>query len=160
MIWMSIAAMIAAFFVGFLAGNSARKKGAVLVRSLRVKDEILLPNGERLRVDLDVESCLPALIAGENNVIKAAFTWNKTPQDSGAREAFYAEYGKYLATILGRDALAQAVTAYDGHLDEFCEQVDAWVHEAVHVKLAAASQRKMERMRKEIQRQGRAAKHE
>lgn len=126
-----------------------------LRRNIRLKDMILLPNGERIRVDLDVEGRLKDLIRTQNEATLAAQEWQKAPEDEEKRAAFYARFRGFLETIIGREGFETALGAFDGHVDELCQQLDAWAAEDVVPKVREASARKAEEAKRLARRLGR-----
>ena len=118
-----------------------------LRRNIRLKDMILLPNGERVRVDLDVESHMADLIRAQNEATLAAQEWQKAPEDEEKRDAFYARFRIFLEAIIGKTNFETALAAYDGHVDELCGQLDQWAAEEVVPKIREASARKLADMK-------------
>ena len=120
-----------------------------LKRNTRLKTMILLPNGERMKIDLDVTARLAELIRTQNDAILAAQEWVTDSENEGKRAAFYEErYRKFLETILGKEGFAQALAAYDGHVDELCIQLDGWVGDEVAPLIREASRQEMERRKR------------
>lgn len=119
----------------------------MLKKNIRVKDNILLPNGERVKVDLDVQAHLRQLIAAQNDTILAAQEYVKDETSEDARKAFYTAFGNLLHVILGA-GFEKALAAFDGHVDELCTQLDEWVADEVAPRIAEASRAEMERRKK------------
>lgn len=116
-----------------------------LRRSVRLKEEILLPNGERVNVNVDMEANAMKLNAALNDTIRAALAWQKEPESTALQDAFNAARQKYVHAILGDKAYEQACKAFDGDADELCTMLDAWLAERVHPLIVEASKRNLEK---------------
>lgn len=120
----------------------------ILKRSIRVKEQILLPNGDRITANIDVEANLPALIKLQNNVMAEAQKWTREPGDEQLQAAFYEAYRALLNKVLGAGNLKRALDAYDGQISEVCAQLDPWFGAEVTPKIREASEKRV-RKRKE-----------
>jgi hypothetical protein len=128
-----------------------------LRRNIRVKDTILLPNGERVKVEFDVQAHLRQVICAQDDTIQAAQAWKTDETSEEARSAFYTAFGNLLHLILGPWGFDTALKAYDGHVDELCGQLDEWVLDEVAPRIRAASQDEMERRKRLAKRMRRYA---
>ena len=119
-----------------------------LGRSIRVKDMLLLPNGERLRVDVDVEANLIPLNAALCMADKAAQEYIQSPRGEAEVAAFYAACADYVRAILGAKGYEKALAAYEGHGDELYNQLDEWLANEVAPKIVKASRKRLEKMQR------------
>lgn len=119
-----------------------------LGRSIRVKDMLLLPNGERLRVDVDVEANLIPLNAALRMANKAALEFMQSPKGETEIAAFYAACADYVRAVLGPSGYDKALAAYDGHADELYNQLDEWLADEVAPKIKLASEKRLEKMKR------------
>lgn len=117
----------------------------MLKRSIRLKDQVLLPNGDRVSVNLDVEAHLPELIRAQNGVILAAQELLKDIERADLRAKFYAEYRHLLQIVLGRGGLERALAAYDGDFGELYAQLDGWIGAELAPRVREASAKRVER---------------
>lgn len=122
-----------------------------LIRNIRLKDNILLPNGERVKVDLDVQSQLRRLIAAQNDTIIAAQEYAQDETSEEKRKTFYVAFGNLLHVILGK-GFETALAAYDGNADELCVQLDEWVADEVAPRIMEASKAELERRKRQAKR--------
>lgn len=127
-----------------------------LTRNIRVRDTILLPNGERVKVDFDMQAHLRQVVSAQDDTIQAAQAWKTDETSDEARGAFYTAFGNLLHLILGKD-FETALAAYDGHVDELCGQLDEWVLDEVSPRIREASDREMERRKRLAKRMRRYA---
>ena len=124
---------------------------------IRVTDTILLPNGERVKVDCNVETNLQALIQTQNATIERVQMYQKDPTNEDARAALYRAFSAFLKAILGAKNYETALAAYDGRADELCEQLDEWAGEEVAPKIVEASKKRMEKNKRNARRMKRFA---
>ena len=132
-----------------------------LKRSIRLKDQILLPNGDRVNVDLDVEAHQMQLNKAWNDVILAAQDWMKdirNAENEALRRNFYAKYEALLRIVLGKGGLQRALAAYDGNIAELCTMLDSWVGTDVQQKIHEASAKLVERRKASARKQLRRRK--
>lgn len=123
-----------------------------LNRCIRVTDTILLPNGERIKVDCNVETNLKALIQTQNDTIERAQMYVKDTTNEDARAAFYRAFAGFIRVILGAKNYETALAAYDGRADELCEQLDEWAGNDVAPKIIEASRKRMEKNKRNARR--------
>ena len=116
-------------------------------RSVRIQETLLLPNGERVRIDVDVEANLLPLNAALCKTTAAAQKFVEDPDSDGARAAFYGEFAGLVKALLGEAGYRKALEAYDGHAEELCEQLDEWIRDEVTPKITEASHRRAERLK-------------
>lgn len=128
-----------------------------LRRNIRVKDTILLPNGERVKVDVDVQAKLRPLIAAQDDTILAAQAWKADETSEEARMAFFTAFGNLLHAIIGDKGYKTALAAFDGNVDELCQQLDEWVSDEVAPRIVEASRVEMERRKRLAKRMRRYA---
>ena len=121
----------------------------ILRRALRIKEYIMLPNGDRIAVDVNVEANLAALNKLLNNVIKAAEHYARTPQDSGLQRAFNDALRGLLQRVLGSGNYKRLVDAYDGDANEAAGMMDAWIAEVLVPKMREAHERKAQDRKRE-----------
>lgn len=119
-----------------------------LGRSIRVKDMLLLPNGERLRVDVDVEANLLPLNAALCTCTKAAQEFVNSPQGDAEKAVFYDAFTGYVRAVLGNAGYDKALAAYDGHADELCNQLNDWLAEEVAPKITQASHKRLRNLQR------------
>jgi hypothetical protein len=124
-----------------------------LGRAIRIKDMILLPNGERIRVNVDVEANLLPLNAALCKCTAAAQDYVNSPQGEAERTAFYQAFADYVKAALGAANYEKALAAYDGEAEELCNQLDAWMGEEVAPRIAEASHKRLRML------QAKARKH-
>lgn len=117
----------------------------MLKRSIRLKDQVLLPNGDRVNVNLDVEAHLTELIQAQNGVILAAQELIKDTGNMDLRDKFYAKYRALLQIVLGRGGLERALAAYDGDFGELYSQLDGWIGAELAPRIREASAKRVER---------------
>ena len=125
-----------------------------LKRNIRLKDNILLPNGERLRVDVDVEANLLPLNSALCMCTKAAQDFVQSPQGDAEKAVFYGAFTDYVRAVLGASGYDKALAAYDGHADELCNQLNDWLAEEVAPKITQASQKRLRNMQRLAKRYG------
>lgn len=117
----------------------------MLKRSIRLKDQLLLPNGDRLNVNLDVEAHLSELIRAQNGVILAAQELVKDVERADLQYKFYEAYRELLQIVLGRGGLERALAAYDGDFGELYSQLDGWIGAELAPRIREASAKRVER---------------
>ena len=95
-----------------------------LRRNVRIQETILLPNGERVRIDVDVEAKLLPLNAALCKTTAAAQKFVEAPDSDGARAAFYGEFAGLVKALLGEAGYRKALEAYDKASDAVKEKVE------------------------------------
>lgn len=115
----------------------------IMKRSIRVKEQILLPNGDRITANIDVEANLPALIKLQNAVMLAAQKWVREPGEEQLQTAFHEAYYALIVKVLGSGNAKRALAAYDGQMDEMITQLDPWFGAEVTPKIREASEMRM-----------------
>lgn len=124
-----------------------------LRRSIRVRENILLPNGKWLRVDLDVEAHRYELVRAQGDALKAAMALQKAPTDAAVQQAFQDAFIAFVKTVITPAGFDIALEAYEGKADELCMQLDEWITTIVMPKVEQASEeyaKKQKRVKRKI----------
>ena len=111
-----------------------------LKRAIRVNESIILPNGVRILVSLDVEAKFHTLNAARNEATRLAQEYVNDIGNEDKMRAFYAAFAHFIEVILGPDNYKKALAAYDGHAEELCNQLNDWAADVVCAKMADASE--------------------
>lgn len=129
-----------------------------LKRAIRVTENIILPNGERIVVALDVEAKFHALNAARNEATRLAQIYVNDVENEEKRRAFYAAFAHFVEIILGPENYKKALAAYDGYAEELCNQLDEWASDTVCAKMAEASKAVVEKRIRTAKRMQKLAK--
>jgi hypothetical protein len=121
----------------------------ILRRAVRIREHFMLPNGDRLAVDVNVEADIVALNRLLNNVLKAAEHYGRDPQDTGLQRAFNDALRGLLQRVLGSGNYKRMVDAYDGDAVEAAGMMDAWIAEVLVPKMREVHERKAQDRKRE-----------
>lgn len=111
-----------------------------LQRALRYKEEIELPNGETISINLNVEEHAIEMIRAQNEVIKAAQEYAKERTEDN-KTLFYGAHMHLLAAVVGPENVRKMRHAYDGDDAELINIVDGWLANQILPLIFEASKR-------------------
>lgn len=125
-------------------------------RDVRLKTTILLPDGNRIALNVNVSEKLREMVMAQTKAIQAADAWVKDPDNDELKDVFYERFSEFLTVIMGKRNFDEALIAYDLDRVELCRRFDKWASEEVVPLVRQASALEVEKRKRAYQRMSHA----
>lgn len=125
-------------------------------RDVRLKTTILLPDGNRIALNVNVSEKLREMVIAQTKAMQAADAWVKDPDNDELKDVFYERFSEFLTVIMGKRNFDEALIAYDLDRVELCRRFDKWASEEVVPLVRQASALEVEKRKRAYQRMSHA----
>ena len=125
-------------------------------RDVRLKTTILLPDGNRIALNVNVSEKLREMVIAQTKAMQAADAWVKDPDNDELKDVFYERFSESLTVIMGKRNFDEALIAYDLDRVELCRRFDKWASEEVVPLVRQASALEVEKRKRAYQRMSHA----
>ena len=125
-------------------------------RDVRLKTTILLPDGNRIALNVNISEKLREMVIAQTKAMQAADAWVKDPDNDELKDVFYERFSEFLTVIMGKRNFDEALIAYDLDRVELCRRFDKWASEEVVPLVRQASALEVEKRKRAYQRMSHA----